>query len=184
MKEVKVVPLFPPSDNAVEDFDVIDCSPFGPEVNIIDDEELSGRPVVDIVGEDSKITFRSSLSLNMLVMHINSNNRFFSIVIRVRDDAGKDRILQLSNKKSTIMILEDTCKVPMEVGEGWQRICINLDNMLSRAFGSKLISCTSVTFGGTCRLAKVFFQSEDLSDPQLPAFLRVADSRGQCAESL
>ena len=82
MKEVKVVPLFPPSPNEVEDFDAIDCNPFGPEVNIIDDEELSGRPVVDIVGEDSKITFRSSLSLNMLVMHINSNNRFFSIVIR------------------------------------------------------------------------------------------------------
>lgn len=184
MKEVKVVPLFPPSPNEVEDFDAIDCNPFGPEVNIIDDEELSGRPVIDIVGEDSRITFHSNSSLNMLVMHVNSNSRFFSIIIRIRDDAGKDRVLQLSNKKSTIMILEDTCKVPMEVGEGWQRICIDLGNMLSRAFGSKLILCTSVTFGGTCRLAKVFFQSEDFSDPHLPAFLRVADSRGRCAKSL
>ena len=42
MVDVLVTPLFPPSENEIEDFDVIDCTPSGPEVNIIDDEELSG----------------------------------------------------------------------------------------------------------------------------------------------
>lgn len=177
MLDVAVIPLFPPSENEIEDFDVIDCTPSGPEVSIIDDDELSGKSVIDIVGEDSKITFFSNASYHLLVMHVNSCNRFFSIIINVRDDSGKDRTFQLSNRKSTIMILDDTCKVPMEIGEGWQRICLSLDNMLSRAFGSKLVLCSSITFGGSCRLAKVFFQAEDYSDPQLPCFLRVADPK-------
>lgn len=177
MIEAVVIPLFPLSENEIEDFGLIDCTPSGPEVSVIDDEELSGKSVIEIIGEESKIMFHSSSSYSFLVIHINSNNRFFSIVINVRDDAGKDRIFHLSNRKSTIMILESTCRVPMEIGEGWQRICINLDDMLTRSFGSKLVLCSSVTFGGSCRLAKVFFQTQDYSDPQLPPFLRVADER-------
>lgn len=177
MVEIAVIPLFPPSENDIEDFDQVDCTPSGPEVTIIDDEELSGKLVIDIVGEDSSITFFSSSTYPLIVMHINSGNRFFSIIIRVRDDIGKDRIFELSNKKSTIMIADDTCKVPMEIGEGWQRICISMDDMLSRAFGSKLTSCSSITFGGSCRLAKLYFQVEDYADPQLPSFLRVADGK-------
>ena len=177
MVDIAVNPLFPPSDNEIEDFDQVDCTPSGPEVNIIDDEELSGKSVIDIVGEDSSITFFSSSTYPLLVIHINSSNRFFSIVIRVRDDIGKDRIFELSNKKSTIMIMDDTCKLPMEIGEGWQRMCISMDDMLSRAFGSKLASCSSISFGGSCRLAAVFFQEYDYSDPQLPSFLRVADGK-------
>ena len=179
MVDILVTPLFPPSENEIEDFDVIDCTPSGPEVNIIDDEELSGKSVIDIVGDDSSITFFSNSSYRLIVMHINCCNRFFSISIHARDDNGKDRIFELSNRKSTIMILDDTCKVPMEIGEGWQRICLNMDDMLSRAFGSRLVTCSSITFGGSCRVAKVFFQDEDYSDPRLPSFLRVADVKIQ-----
>ena len=47
------------------------------------------------------------------------------------------------------------------------------------AFGSRLVTCSSITFGGSCRVAKVFFQDEDYSDPRLPSFLRVADVKIQ-----
>ena len=91
MIDILVTPLFPPSENEIEDFDVIDCTPSGPEVNIIDDEELSGKSVIDIVGEDSSITFFSASGYRLIVMHINCSNRFFSISIHARDDNGKDR---------------------------------------------------------------------------------------------
>lgn len=183
MIDAVVMPLFPISENEIEDFCLIDCTPSGPEVSVIDDEELSGRSIIEIIGEDSKITFHSSSSYKFLVMHVNSKNRFFSVAIAVRDDAGKDRIFHLSNRKSTIMILDSICRVPMEIGEGWQRICINLDDMLTRSFGSKLVLCSGVTFGGSCRLAKVFFQTQDYSDPQLPPFLRVADEKDRQLKS-
>lgn len=178
-----VMPLFPLSENEIEDFGLIDCTPSGPEVSVVDDEELSGKSIIEIIGEESKITFHCSSGYSLLVIHINSNSHFFSISINVRDDAGKDRIFHLSNRKSTIMILESTCRIPMEIGEGWQRMCVNLDDMLTRSFGSKLVLCSSVTFGGTCRLAKAFFQTQDYSDPQLPPFLRVADEKNRQLKS-
>ena len=175
MCEVFLISLFPPTNNEFDNFNFIDCNPAGPEVNIVCDYELLGKSVIDIVGEESKITFNCNSTYENLVMQINSGNHFFSIDLRLRDESGKERTFQLSNKKSSIMIINDTCTIPMEVGDGWQRICISLDSMLSRAFGFKFVSCSSVTICGSCRLAKIYFQDEDYADPQLPLFLRVAD---------
>ena len=177
MAGIAIFPLFPPSENEIENFNTIDCVPCGPEVNIIDDEELSGKSVIDMVGENSSIQFFCCCCHPLIVMHINSGNRFLYVIINVRDNLGKDRVFELMNRRSNISIIGSTCQVPMEIGEGWQRICISMDDMLSRAFGSKFSSCTSITFGGNCRLAKVFFQGEDYADPQLPSYLRVADSK-------
>lgn len=175
MSEVLLISLFPPSNNEFDNLNFINCNPAGPDVNIVCDDELSGKSVIDIVGEDSKITFKCHSKYDNLVLHINSGNRFFSIDIHLRDESGKERTFQLSNKKSSIMIINDTCTIPMDIGTGWQRICISLDNMLSRAFGFMFVSCSCVTICGSCRLAKIFFQAEDYADPQLPLFLRVAD---------
>jgi Protein of unknown function (DUF667) len=177
MCEVFLISLFPPTNNEFDNFNFIDCNPSGPEVNIVYDDELSGKSVIDIVGEESKITFNCNSTYESLVMQINSGNRFFSIEIRIRDESGKERTFQLSNKKSSIMLINDTCTIPMDIGDGWQRICISLDSLLSRAFGFKFVSCSSVTIFGSCRLAKIYFQDEDYADPQLPLFLRVADQK-------
>lgn len=177
MADIAIFPLFPLSENEIENFDMIDCVPCGPEVNIIDDEELSGKSVIDMGGENSSITFFCSCSYPLIVMHINSSNRFLYISINVRDNCGKDRVFELMNRRSNISIIDNTCQVPMEMGDGWQRICMNMDDMVSRAFGSKYLSCTSLIFGGNCRLARVFFQGEDYADPQLPSYLRVVDTK-------
>lgn len=175
MSEVHFISLFPPSNDEFDNFNFIDCNPSGPEVNIVCDDELSGKSVIDIVGEESKITFKCDSKYDNLVVHINSGNRFFSIDIHLRDESGKERTFQLSNKKSSIILINDTCTIPMNVGDGWQRICVSLDSMLSRAFGFKFVSCSSVTICGSCRVAKIYFQAEDYADPQLPLYLRVAD---------
>lgn len=171
---VPVVPLFPTSENEIEDFDAADCHPSG-EVNIIDDEE-TGISVIDIQGEDSKISFFGTSSHPLIAIHINCGNRFFKIIIHVRDDANKDYIFELSNKRSTITIESNVCKLPMDVGGGWQRLCINMEDMLLRAFGAIYVLSTKITFIGSCRLAKLFHQIRDHSDPELPSFLRVAIS--------
>lgn len=171
---VAVVPLFPTSENEIEDFESVDCHPSG-EVNLIDDEE-SGILVIDIIGEDSRINFFGTSSHPLIAIHVNCSNRFFTIVIHVRDDANKDYVFELSNKRSTITIENNICKLPLEVGEGWQRLCINMEDILLRAFGSTFALSTKITFIGSCRLAKLFYQSDDYSDPELPSFLRVATS--------
>jgi hypothetical protein len=169
----QVLPILPPSDLEIEDFDEIDCVPTGKNVNIVDDDELS-KPIIDIVGNDSRITFFSRTTLPLLVLHLNAVRRFFSLIITARDHEGTSRILEISNKRSTVAITNNTCKTPLEIGDGWQRICLNLDDMVSRAFGKRYSSCSEVAVCGTSRLAVMYFQDKEYADCQLPLFLRVA----------
>ena len=169
----EVIAIFPPSAFEIEDFDVVDCVPFG-DCNVIEDEELFSKSVIDVGDNSSHITFFGNTRYPLVVMHVNSGGRFFSVKFDVRDTTGNERMIMISNKKTYVTITGNECTVPMEVGKGWQRVCIDLDDILTRAFGSKLQICSKITFYGSCRLAKLYYQNMDYADAQLPDFLRVA----------
>ena len=167
-----VIAIFPPSEMEIDDFDVIDCVPSG-LCEVVEDEELFGKSVIEIPDTASHITFFGNTRYTMVVMHANCGGRFFSMKISAVDSTGKERVLVISNKKTSVTVTGNECTVPLKVGNGWQRLCINLDDMLTRAFGSRLQLISKVVVYGSCRISKLYYQNKDYADAQLPSYLRV-----------
>ena len=175
-KADELVPIFPPSESEIVDFDSANCAISGPDVNIIDDADLCGKAVVDIIGNDSKVEFFTLSVYPFAVLHLNGLNRFFTIQFHVKDDCDMDRIFLLSNKVSNVTVNGNFCTIPMDIEDGWQRLCINLDQLLQCAFGSRFKASKRVAICGSCRIARLFYQGKDYADCQLPSFLRVAQA--------
>ena len=170
---VEVLAVVPRSEADV-DLEQMDGLPSGPEVNIVDDFELdkSGAAVVS-VGDASKITFYTNCLLPNLVLHFWSSDRFFSWSVVLVDDKRISRTFTMSNKRSIITVDKNECSLPIENGEGWQRVNLDLDSLLRNAFGTSFVACFEVTVSGSCKLARLFFQAKDYSDVELPKYLRV-----------
>ncbi len=172
---MEITAILPPSDNKI-DFDLLDCAASGPDVNIVDDFELHTQApvsVIDLVGSESQVVFYVDCVRPYLVLHFKSVDKFMKVKILCSDDTGKDKLFEMSNKSSFVTIDQTTCKMPMEVSNGWQYVCIELDELLANAFGTSLVSCKQVTLCGSCRVSKMFFQSRKYADVELPDFLRV-----------
>lgn len=174
--EAEVVALLPKNELDAAELDQMDAIPSGPEVNIINDGELVEgveTPVLDLVGESSKLLFYTSCQLPFLCLHIWNSARFTSLSLVLVDDKRMRRTFHISNKRSVITVDKNVCSLPMELREGWQRLNLDLASLLKNAFGTQFLACHEIEVHGTCRLAKVFFQRRDYADCELPGFLRV-----------
>jgi len=172
--KVEVVALLPRSETDV-DLDQMDAVPSGPEVNIVDDYELDkgGVPVVSLGPDPSKLTFYTNCMLPNLALHYWSSERFFSWSVVLVDDSRVKRTFNMSNKRSIITVDKNVCSLPIENGEGWQRVNLDFNSLLKNAFGTSFVSCYEVSITGSCKLARLFFQGKDYADTELPSFLRV-----------
>lgn len=170
-----IVSLLPRNELDV-DLEQMDGVPAGPDVNIIDDTEMSKTavPVLSLGGEASKITFYTNCMLQYLVLHFWTCERFFTCSLVLVDDKRIKRTFHLSNKRSIITVDKNLCSIPVENGDGWQRMNLDLNSLCANAFGTSFCSCYEVTVTGSCKLARLFFQGKDYSDNELPSFLRVA----------
>lgn len=172
---MEITTVIPPDDAPLE-FEHLDCSLFGSEVNIIDDIELdltAAVPTVELLGTDSKIRLFTDCERPMLAMHIKFIKRFMNMEIVVLDESHTERVFQLSNKTSFVTVTENICKAPIQVKDGWQYLLIDLEEIVANAFGTSYHKCVEVTISGSCRISKLYFQSKKYADIELPAFLRV-----------
>jgi hypothetical protein len=174
-KDLELYLIFPVHDNNL-DLDELDCVPHGQDVDVVEDEELDNAQVIELAGSNCKISFFPNCAYPCLIFHINSTGRFVHITIITEDSNGVERTLQLSNNRSTLEVKDNSCKLPMEIGEGWQYLNINCDFILSKTFGTRLNAVLEVTVSGVCRMAKMFMEGEEYADAQLPPFLRVLPS--------
>jgi hypothetical protein len=168
--------VLPPSSDSAIDFDLMDCVTAGLEINMIEDYELTitDQPVnvFELIGK-SQITFFTDSSRPYLAFNIKLMKRFLTVVLKCIDDEGTERYFYMSNKTSIITIDKNVCHLPLSINDGWQYVCIELDELMANAFGTSLISCREITVTGTCRLSKIYFQSKKYSDIELPKFLRL-----------
>lgn len=81
-------------------------------------------------------------------------------------------MMHASNARSVAVITGDRALLPLEVGQGWQHLQIDLERMVRLAFGSIYLTTSQVTLLASARIAKVFFQSEPFSDFEMPPHLR------------
>jgi hypothetical protein len=168
-----LLPVFPLSGEVELDFDTLDCVPLG-EVNIIDDEEYgTNASVIELSGNDSRITFYVQSNYRYLVCYLHACGRFVSMTLTLLDSKGREINLELSNRRSNVLIDKSNVKLPLNVGLGWQRMCIDLEDIMARCFGTSFASCSEICIAGGPRLAKLFFQGDSYCDPQLPPYLRV-----------
>ena len=172
---MELTPVLPPADGGV-DFDLLDCMVKGPEISIIEDKELSVTappPVIELIGHDSCITFFVDCSRQYLVLNFKSVDRFLTILLTCVDDTGEMKNIEITNKASFITADRRSAKLPLQIEDGWQFLCIDLEDLLANAFSSTFAACKEITVCGSCRLSKVYFQSVLYSDVELPKFLRV-----------
>jgi hypothetical protein len=173
---LRIIPVIPMSEEEI-DFDIMDCQPQGLDVSIVNDAELSQKSVVE-VGENSHLTFFTLADENypFLVLHVKNINMFFVITVVFEDSSGRERIIEMTNKRSTIQVDGDFCKLPIDIEIGWQHICLDMELILNKAFGTSYRQCLEVSMSGSCRFSKIFFQAKRYADAQLPKFLRVAEN--------
>ena len=172
---MELTAILPPNDSII-DFDMLDCMVKGPEISIIEDKELSMTAppsVIELIGADSKITFFVDCSRKYLVVNFKSVDRFLPMTLTCVDDTGEVKNIEITNKASFITADRQNCKLPLQIEEGWQHLCIDLEDLLANAFAATFSSCKEITVCGSCRLSKLYFQSQTYSDVELPKFLRV-----------
>jgi hypothetical protein len=175
IKAEEVVPVMPPGPDDF-DFDQIDCLPEGPEVTITDDFELlmdTGSPVLEMIGEESKIVFFTACKLPLIGIHIKNIDRFMSLAFTLTDTAGGTRVVNFNTKRSLVTVDKNLANLPIVIGEGWQYLCLDFRLICQKAFGCSYASCSEVAVHGSCRLGKVFFMQREMADVELPPFLRV-----------
>mmetsp|Transcript_5142 Transcript_5142/g.7866 ORF Transcript_5142/g.7866 Transcript_5142/m.7866 type:complete len:187 (-) Transcript_5142:89-649(-) len=173
--EAVVIPIFPKTENYSQetdiDFDIINCHPVG-DVVVVDDSEIL-KPTIEINGDDSYLAFPIDDSLQYLALQLKNVNRFMKIVLRVRDSEGKTRVFTITNKRTTIYLKNNLCQLPMNIGEGWQYINVDLEDIVSRCFGTSYVGVVDVIVHGSLRIGKIYFQDREYADVELPPFLRL-----------
>lgn len=172
-REVTVRYILPPSEDHREiDFDELECIPQGPECNITDDKELD-MDVIEVIGEDSRVIFPVRGDLPYLAMHLKTINRFVTIILTLRDNTETVRHVTLTNRRSNIRIDKNSCSLPIEMGDGWQHLCLPLNDICFNAFGSRCRYCAEIIITGSVRIGRIFFEEEMYADVELPPNLRV-----------
>lgn len=77
-----------------------------------------------------------------------------------------------SNTRSVADISGDRAQLPLKIGRGWQYVNLDLERIVRLAFGTNYLTTSQVTLRASARISKVYFQSENFSDFELPAHLR------------
>lgn len=171
-----LLPIFPIDDGDL-DFDSLDCQPTGPDVNIVDDDELAvgaSKPAIELIGRTSQILFFSDCNLPYLVLHIKTMERFMSVSFTIRTLTGEYRQFVLTNNRTNVVISHNAAKLPLVLNDrGWQRICLDLPYLCHKAYNVQYYQTLEISVTGSCRVSGVYFQSRIHSDPELPPYLKI-----------
>lgn len=102
--------------------------------------------------------------------------KFVTLEIEVVDSQSEFRTLLLSSKKSIVSVSGSRVEVPILLGEGWQLVKVDLEDLVFKAFGTAYLKTVHITINSACRLSKLFMADQVYSDAQLPPHLRVLKS--------
>lgn len=139
---------------------------------VVDDVETA-KATVEINGESSYLQFPIQSSLPYLAFQVKNLDRFMKILLQIRDHENRVRTFTISNKRTTILVKDNDCQLPVDLGSGWQYINLDLEDMMRRCFGTTYVSVQEIIVFGSTRIGKIYFQDREYSDAELPAYLRL-----------
>ena len=172
--KVHVSALFPTSDEPV---DINDLA-FGinSDVEIVVDSELK-TDVFDMFDKESKIIFNLSSVHRFVVLQFKHVSRFFRIDVQALDSIGRTRNISIQNNRGNIYVMNDDCAIPLVTSSpSWQILKIDIEDILMKTFGTSFNSCSRLEIQGSLKISKVYLESADYCDAQLPKCLRVVTS--------
>jgi hypothetical protein len=175
---MEITPVFPPNTDPI-DFDNIDCQIIGTDVNMVDEQELNydaPPSVLEISNSNTQIRFFVDCARPFLVLHFKTIKKFVTLEFICLDEDGNEKIFISSNKTSFVTVEKNTCTLPLTTNQdGWQYCLINLEDLMADAFSCIYYKCREIVVHGSCRLSKIFFESKQYADIELPSFLRVVN---------
>lgn len=174
MIEIKILALYPSERSNESSKSTLKT--YG-NIEILPELLFRSKPTININSSESQITFHPNAynNLNLLSLHINALGHFMTIEILIEDTQQNFRKMILTNKKSKIVITEKECVIPIKVGSSWQYVCINLMDLMKKAFGMEFYQCKEVTLKGICKISCIYFHNEPCADVALPKHLQVFD---------
>lgn len=147
---------------------------------VVVDEESREMVVelTDRAGEQC-LGFTCATPLPWLVVHLRDVGKYCDVEVAMLDASGKLYNVRLSGATSTIRVAADSAMLPLHTHAGaWNRVPLHLPTLLSAAFGREYQSCVGVVVHAACRVSRIFFQSADFADSELPPLLRVLRDGG------
>ncbi|GLD91555.1 hypothetical protein PINS_up000088 [Pythium insidiosum] len=144
----------------------------GNDVCVLEDEDVQ-EDVVQVTGNAAELVFPCRNIFRFLVLFIKNMEHFVELQVEVLDDQQKYRHIRLTNARSLAKIEPKTCQLPLVMGTapGWRYLCMDLQDLTQRAFGSRHVTTTQLRVAGRCRLLRAFFQDERYADSELPSYL-------------
>ncbi|KAJ0394043.1 hypothetical protein P43SY_000964 [Pythium insidiosum] len=159
----------------------------GNAVSVLEDEDVQ-EDVVEVQGNAVELVFPCRNIFRYLVLFIKNMEHFVELQVEVLDDqqkyrhirltnarslAKKYRHIRLTNARSLAKVEPKTCQLPLVMGSrpGWRYLCMDLQDLTHRAFGSQHVTTTQLRIAGRLRLLRVFFQDELYADSDLPSYL-------------
>ena len=115
------------------------------------------------------------MDLPYLVFHLKNMYRFMRMELTILDTKNNSYDITASNKQTLVRAKKQSCSLPIQLNTGWNRVCLNLPDICSRAFGVEYQCTTVVRIYANCRIWRLFFQDRNYADDQLPVHLRVVD---------
>ena len=145
------------------------------DVNVVDDVETK-MTGIEVSGDDSYIEFPVQSAEQYLAMQLKNLDRFTKLALRVLDSTGKNRTFIMSNRRTTVLVKNNVCQLPLEMGSGWQYFNIDLRDITAKCFGSEYVCITNIMIYGSTRIGKIYFQDREYSELELPHFMRLIPS--------
>ena len=112
-------------------------------------------------------------SLRYLVLHIKNAAKFMSLEVQLLDDSERYRTFHVSNGRSITTISNDLCELPLHLGDHWQFVKLDLEDLTHCAFGTRYLSISQIKLFSSCRVGVMFLADKIYADAELPPFLRV-----------
>ena len=148
------------------------------DVAQVRDDEVQAD-ALEVQGPRVRLELPCRVRVPGLVLQLKDTGHFLSFEVHVRDAAGAQLSLLVSNRCSAIRLQGTQCALPLETRPGWNLVRLDLADVVRRAFGRDFAVCTGVVLHATMRVLRVYFESVPIEDSELPTFLRCVDDQGR-----
>lgn len=108
--------------------------------------------------------------LNMTVKNL---NKYFAFDIQIQDDKGVKRRFRASTHQNVPEVKPFYSRLPLSLEEGWNHICIPLQEFTMRCFGTNHSETLRLQIYASCRLRRIFFSNKICQEHEVPLDFRL-----------
>lgn len=93
----------------------------------------------------------------VLNLQLKNMSKYVTVQCQCVDSTLTLRTFKFGNSQSIGRVVGNTCELPLQLTDGWNRLAIDLQYLCSSVYGTDYHSAVRVTVYASCRLRRVFF---------------------------